>query len=138
MSVTQPNETQRPTILVVEDEPIVRMVTVAMLEDMGFRATEAANAAAVLAKVDPGEGALEAVLLDINIPGARGRDMVDEIRAVRPNLPVLIASGADTEELRQRFIQHGQLDFLPKPYANAELRQALERLGLRRAGPSRA
>ncbi|RKK06056.1 response regulator [Pseudoroseomonas wenyumeiae] len=130
MSVTQPNETQRPTILVVEDEPIVRMVTVAMLEDMGFRATEAANAAAVLAKVDPGEGALEAVLLDINIPGARGRDMVDEIRAVRPNLPVLIASGADTEELRQRFIQHGQLDFLPKPYANAELRQALERLGL--------
>ncbi|MBC9177126.1 response regulator [Pseudoroseomonas ludipueritiae] len=130
MSVTQPNESQRPTILVVEDEPIVRMVTVAMLEDMGFRATEAANAAAVLAKVDPGEGALEAVLLDINIPGARGRDMVDEIRTIRPNLPVLIASGADTEELRQRFIQHQQVDFLPKPYANAELRQALERLGL--------
>jgi CheY-like chemotaxis protein len=130
MSVTQPDQTQRPTILVVEDEPIVRMVTVAMLEDMGFRATEAANAAAVLAKVDLGEGALEAVLLDINIPGARGRDMVDEIRAVRPNLPVLIASGADTEELRQRFVQHGQVDFLPKPYANAELRQALERLGL--------
>lgn len=130
MSVTQSNETQRPTILVVEDEPIVRMVTVAMLEDMGFRATEAANAAAVLAKVDPGEGALKAVLLDINIPGARGRDMVHEIRAVRPNLPVLIASGADTEELRQRFIQHEQVDFLPKPYANAELRQALERLGL--------
>jgi CheY-like chemotaxis protein len=130
MSVNQPTDHQRRTILVVEDEPIVRMVTVAMLEDMGFRATEAANAAAVMAKVDPGEGALEAVLLDINIPGARGRDMVDEIRAVRPGLPVLIASGADTEELRERFVGHDQVDFLPKPYANAELRQALERLGL--------
>jgi CheY-like chemotaxis protein len=130
MSVTQPNDTPRPTILVVEDEPIVRMVTVAMLEEMGFHTTEAANAAAVLARVDPGEGALQAVLLDINIPGARGRDMVSEIRAVRPGVPVLIASGADTEELRERFVQHGGVDFLPKPYANAELRQALGRLGL--------
>ncbi|MBO1075818.1 response regulator [Roseomonas marmotae] len=130
MIATQPDDPIRPTILVVEDEPIVRMVTVAMLEEMGFRATEAANAAAVLARVDPGEGALKAVLLDINIPGARGRDMVDEIRARRPGLPVLIASGADTEELRERFDRHGHIDFLPKPYANAELRQALNRLGL--------
>jgi CheY-like chemotaxis protein len=134
MSATQSSESWRPTILVVEDEPIVRMVTVAMLEDMGFRATEAANAAAVLARVDPGEGDLNAVLLDVNIPGARGRDMVGEIRAVRPGLPVLIASGADTDELRQRFIRHDQIGFLPKPYANAELRQALDSLGLDQPG----
>lgn len=120
----------RPTILVVEDEPIVRMVTVAMLEDLGFRATEAATAAALLARIAPAEGVLKAVLLDVHIPGAGGRDMVGEIRAVRPEVPVLIASGADTEELRQRFDHHGGIDFLPKPYANAELRQALERLGV--------
>ncbi|MDB5371054.1 MAG: hypothetical protein JWP20_2612 [Roseomonas sp.] len=131
MTPTAPTDATQPsTVLVVEDEPIVRMVTVAMLEDMGFRATEAANAAAVLARVEPAEGALRAVLLDVNIPGARGRDMVGEIRAIRPDLPVLIASGADTEELRQRFDRHGQIEFLPKPYAIAELRQALARLGL--------
>jgi CheY-like chemotaxis protein len=124
------SDTAPATILVVEDEPIVRMVTVAMLEDMGFRATEAANVAALLARVDLGEGALRAVLLDVNIPGARGRDMVSEIRAIRPGLPVLIASGADTEELRQRFLQHDGIGFLPKPYANAELRQALTSLGI--------
>ncbi|MBO1078650.1 response regulator [Roseomonas haemaphysalidis] len=123
-------DTSRPTILVVEDEPIVRMVTVAMLEDMGFRAVEAATAAALMSCIDPAEGTLRAVLLDVHIPGAAGRDMVQEIRAQRPEVPVLIASGADTEELRQRFDRHGGIDFLPKPYANAELRRALERLGL--------
>jgi len=130
MMDTQTPDGAQPTILVVEDEHIVRMVTVAMLEDMGFRATEAATASAAIARLDPAEGLLQAVLLDINIPGARGRDMVGEIRAIRPNLPVLIASGADTEELRLRFNGHGQVDFLPKPYANAELREALGRLGL--------
>lgn len=125
-----PSDGSQPTILVVEDEHIVRMVTVAMLEDMGFRATEAATASAAIARLDPSEGTLRAVLLDINIPGARGRDMVGEIRALRPGLPVLIASGADTEELRLRFDRHGQVDFLPKPYANAELREALGRLGI--------
>lgn len=123
-------DASRPTILVVEDEPIVRMVTVAMLEDMGFHAIEAANAAALMSHIDPAGAALKAVLLDVHIPGAVGRDMVQEIRALRPEVPVLIASGADTEELRQRFKRHGGIDFLPKPYANAELRQALERLGL--------
>jgi CheY-like chemotaxis protein len=123
-------EPGRPTILVVEDEPIVRMVTVAMLEDMGFRAIEAATAAAVMDCIGPAQGTLRAVLLDVHIPGAVGRDMVQEIRAQRPDVPVLIASGADTEELRQRFHRHGSIDFLPKPYANAELRQALERMGL--------
>lgn len=130
MNAASAADASRPTILVVEDEPIVRMVTVAMLEDMGFRATEAATAAATLARLDPAEGALKAVLLDVHIPGAVGRDMVGEIRALRPGLPVLIASGADTEELRQRFDRHGTIDFLPKPYANAELRKALERLGV--------
>jgi CheY-like chemotaxis protein len=130
MSAADTPDTSRPTILVVEDEPIVRMVTVAMLEDMGFRAVEAATAAAAISRIDPAEGALQAVLLDVHIPGAVGRDMVQEIRALHPDVPVLIASGADTEELRRRFDRHGSIDFLPKPYANAELRRALERLGL--------
>ncbi len=130
MSLADPADADRPTLLVVEDEPIVRMVTVAMLEDMGFRVLEAATAAAAMASVSPAGGALRGILLDVHIPGAAGRDMVGEIRALRPEVPVLIASGADTEELRQRFQHHGGVGFLPKPYANAELRQALDRLGL--------
>ncbi|EHL97800.1 response regulator receiver domain protein [Acetobacteraceae bacterium AT-5844] len=125
-----PDDDTQPTILVVEDETVVRMVTVAMLEDMGFRAEEAANANAAIACLNPARGRPRAVLLDINVPGAQGRDMVSEIRAVWPDLPVVIASGADPEELRLRFRGRQQIDILPKPYANAELRDALGRLGL--------
>jgi len=122
-------------ILIVEDEPLIRMFVVDTLEDSGFQVTEADSAADALAKLGAEGSAFAAVIIDVGLPDRPGDGLADEAHAKWPDLPVVIASGRDRNELARRFSQDSRIAVLGKPYTSHMLLNALRDLGVTAGTP---
>jgi DNA-binding response OmpR family regulator len=122
-------------ILVVEDEMLIQMLAAEILEELGFNAETAGSAAEAKSKLSLLKGEVDAVILDIGLPDARGDVMLGEIRAAYPALPVLITSGQDEAGLRTQFVGLERVGFLSKPYVLGQLRSALASVGVVAATP---
>lgn len=84
----------RPCILVVEDEPLVRWIAVEFLQDDGFRVMEAADAHEALALLQTKSSVVDLIFSDIQMPGGlNGCDLARWVRDNRPGLPVILTSG---------------------------------------------
>ena len=117
------------TVLVVEDDALVRNFVTAQLTALGYRAVAAADAAAALDKLKSGER-VDLLFTDVVMPGGiSGRQLADEADRIRPGMKVLYTSGYTDDTV----MHHGRLDpgvlLLQKPYRKDELarmvRQAL-------------
>lgn len=117
-------------VLVVEDEILVRMVVVDQLLDAGFQVEEAGTAAEALRVINEAGSRFGAAILDIGLPDRKGDDLAAELHVVRPDLPIIIASGYDSPELRDRFAGNARLRFVQKPYDERFLLDMLADLGL--------
>ncbi|MEJ0065431.1 MAG: response regulator [Caulobacteraceae bacterium] len=94
------------TILVVEDEESVREAALAMIEELGYRRLEAADAESALAVLEKGER-VDLVFTDVVMPGPlRTRDFAQRMRELRPGMPVLFTSGYTDNAI----IHQGRLD----------------------------
>ena len=88
-----PRSDQGETVLVVDDEPTVRMLITDILEELGFTAIEAADSAAGL-KVLQSDVRIDLLVTDVGLPGGmNGRQMADAARVGRPDLKVLFITG---------------------------------------------
>ena len=114
-------------VLVVEDEVLIRMLAVDLLGDLGHRCDEAGTAAEALERLN-GQHAYGLVLLDIGLPDMRGDELIRHIRARDAGLPLLVASGEDARELKERLGAFAPIGFLAKPYDLERLRGALSTL----------
>jgi PAS domain S-box-containing protein len=118
------------TILVVEDDDMVRAHVVAQLESLGYRTLAAPDGAAALALVEEGIR-FDLLFTDVIMPGGMsGRQLAEELRKRWPSLPVLYTSGYTENAI----VHHGRLDagvaLLNKPYRKADLaRKVREVLG---------
>lgn len=111
-----------PTVLLIEDEALIRMGTTAMLEDGGFRVIEAANAdeAQILIADHP---EISVVVTDVQMPGSMdGLALASLLHRDHSHIPVLITSGRTG---LQEAKQHGAANYLPKPYTAAAIEKAL-------------
>ncbi len=115
-------ESARPTILVVEDEPLVRMAATDMIRDLGLAVVEAADAESAL-EILKGSGKIDILFTDVGLPGMRGPELAVKAKKLRPGLRVIFASGygeggqgvpADAEQLSKPYDQ-GDLATLMKP-----------------------
>jgi len=109
------------TILVVEDDQLVRGYVSAQLAHLGYRTVVAASGPAALAEIDKGL-AFDLLFTDVIMSGGmNGRQLVDAVRARRPHVRVLFTSGYTEDAISH----HGRLDpgvlLLPKPYRKSEL-----------------
>ncbi|MHA7061784.1 response regulator [Azospirillum argentinense] len=119
-AATPPRE--RLSILVVEDDTLVRLTTLDMLADLGHDALEAGDAAEALEVL--GRGPVDVLLTDVGLPGLSGSDLADEARRRQPGLAIVMATGYSS------FLHPGAVT-LPKPYSREGLEQALaEAVGL--------
>ncbi len=97
---------QGETVLVVDDEPTVRMLVTEVLEDLGYTAIEAADGPAGL-KVLRSDVRIDLLVTGVGLPGGmNGRQVADAGRAVRPELRVLFITGYAENAV----LNHGQLD----------------------------
>jgi DNA-binding response OmpR family regulator len=119
------------TVLVVDDEPIVREVVVRYLERDGHNAVEAADAESARAALDLHLPSL--VVLDLMLPGADGLELCREIRA-RSDMPVIMLTARAEEADRIVGLELGADDYVTKPFSPREL-TARVRTVLRRAAP---
>jgi CheY-like chemotaxis protein len=127
--LTRPVEVPLRTILLVEDETLVRMVTVDALRDLGFRVEEACSASEALGKVGVLDGTIEAAIIDIGLPDRRGDALAREIRERFARLPIVIASGY-SESSVEGLDGDELMGFLDKPYDSQQLTSVLGRLGV--------
>ncbi|WP_232629528.1 hybrid sensor histidine kinase/response regulator [Methylobacterium sp. Leaf118] len=119
-----PRAEQGETVLIVDDEPTVRMLVTEVLEDLGYTAIEAADSAAGL-KVLQSDVRIDLLVTDVGLPGGmNGRQMADAGRVSRPDLKVLFITGyAENAALGSGQLEPG-MAVLTKPFV-------VETLGLR-------
>jgi DNA-binding response OmpR family regulator len=117
-------------ILLVEDEPLIRMVTAEMLGDAGFQVEEAATATEAMAKLSAATSGIEAAIIDVGLPDRPGDALAQEMRQISAYLPILIASGYDSERVAPLFKDDNRVKFVGKPYTGTALIEALHALGV--------
>ena len=113
------------TVLVVDDEPTVRMLVVDALEELGYAAIEAGDGAAGL-KIVQSNVRIDLLITDVGLPGGmNGRQLADAARAIRDELKVLFITGyAENAVLNHGHLAHG-MDVLTKPFAMDTLGQRI-------------
>lgn len=118
------------TILVVEDEPDLRVLFARMLRELGYRPLEAANGVEGLTILRQKGSAVDLVLTDIAMPTMNGRELGNQVAREFPGLPVLYMSGyTDTDIVARGLLEH-DMPFLQKPFMPdamaVHLRQVLD------------
>jgi CheY-like chemotaxis protein len=120
-----PVKAEGNTILLVEDDEIMRRLTRRMLEDHGYTVIEAPNgkAALQLAQSHPGEIGL--VLTDVMMPAMNGPDLAAQLRQSHPNLQVVYMSGYTGELIGQDELMKSGFALLEKPFTRTALLSAV-------------
>ncbi len=113
------------TVLLVEDEPMVRTVAERALTRHGYTVLTATNGEEALEIIERGEE-IALLISDVVMPLMDGPTMVREARKSRPELPILFMSGYAEEQLRKS-IDIANVAFLPKPFSVQELAEAVRR-----------
>ncbi|MBC3272876.1 PAS domain S-box protein [Pseudomonas sp. SWRI81] len=116
-TITAPcTATSGETVVVVEDDPAVRMLVLDLLKQLGYRAYEAVDATAALALLDT-IAQVDLLVTDVGLPGMNGRQLAEIARQQRPGLKVLFMTGyAQIAAERQGFLEEG-MDMVAKPFA---------------------
>jgi signal transduction histidine kinase/CheY-like chemotaxis protein len=122
-------------VLVVDDEFLLRMLIVDTLAEGGLQAEEVGSFEEAIAKIPSIRDSLAAAIIDVGLPDRPGDELVAPLRAMRPGLPVILATGYASEAVRQRFAQDVRTRIMAKPFDPAALLAALEAFGIRLAKP---
>ncbi len=103
------------TVLVVEDEQVVRAVILEMLGEQGYRTLEAVDGPSGL-KILRDDPCIELLITDVGLPGMNGRQLADQARETRPDLKILFVTGyAESVAISDGFLQPG-MEMITKPF----------------------
>ena len=125
-ALTQPAEAAEPirggheTVLVVEDEPVLREMVSDMLKGHGYQVLEAGTGIEALKVWDESEAHVDLLLTDMVMPeGMTGAELAEQLRRRKPDLKIICSSGYSPEIMEKN--SHGDIAFLPKPYHPPQL-----------------
>ena len=115
------------TIMVVEDDALVRNFVIAQLQSLGYRTVGAANGPAALNLIEDGQ-AFDLLFTDVIMPGGMsGRELAEKVLKLRPDIKVLYTSGyTDNAIVHQGRLDPGVL-LLTKPYRKSQLANMIRR-----------
>ncbi|MDB6109959.1 MAG: Histidine kinase [Pedosphaera sp.] len=114
------------TILVVEDEPVLRDLAQLILQDCGYRVLDAASGVDALTVWQRHQGGIDLLLTDMIMPdGLSGKDLADSLLSAKPDLKIIFTSGYNVEDIRAEMNGKGSSRFLQKPYSRSTLAQAV-------------
>ena len=114
------------TVLLVEDDPDVRIVTAAQLKQLGYKVHAVANGMEAIDVIESPAN-IDITLTDLVLPGGiDGVALVKEAMLARPRMGVLCMSGYDPTQKHRKWLEIQNIDFLEKPFSRGRLAQALD------------
>ncbi|SFT98091.1 Response regulator receiver domain-containing protein [Pseudomonas marincola] len=121
--------TSAQTILLVEDDAVVRTLTLEVLEAFGYNVFGAEDADSALT-ILRSEQALSLLMTDIGLPDISGLELAEQAQALRPDIPILLASGYDAQPHQglQNGGGNGLIATITKPFQLDQLRNTLQSL----------
>ncbi len=131
---TGPASAEGLRILLVDDDELIRESVASVLEILGHTVMVASGGQAALDLLAAGHPA-DLVILDMNMPGMNGAEALPRILALRPGLPVLMATGYSDEDIAPLIAGHPNVSSIQKPFSMKELKRKLDGLGIRHAEP---
>jgi two-component system cell cycle sensor histidine kinase/response regulator CckA len=116
------------TILVVDDVENLRNMLATILRGSGYTVITAGNGGEALPIGEHYEGDIDLLITDMVMPGMSGIELAAKFKAVRPNIPVLLISGAGDSDLIRRGLTVGNIELLFKPFALGKLLDTVNRI----------
>ena len=116
------------TVLVVDDEKMVRDMTCEMVEIFGFTTLQASDGSEAVEVFTGSKEDISCVILDLTMPRMDGLATFIKLRSIKPDVQVILASGFSEQDATSRFSGQGLAGFLQKPYSIEMLRKELERI----------
>jgi len=116
------------TVLVVDDEEVVRRVVKSMLERHGYKALLAEDGLQAVEILEQMRDEIALIILDLTMPVMNGEEALRRLKLINPDVPILLSSGYNEMEAIQRFAGKGLAGFIQKPYTSARLAEKLRSL----------
>ena len=111
------NTTGTETILLVEDEDVIRLMLNEILTSQGYSVLEAGRGADALALAEKTSKPVDLLVTDMSMPGMTGWDLAKTLRASHPDLPILFVSGHNDHETNRWGKMDGPVEHLFKPFS---------------------
>ena len=112
------------TVLVVDDEPLIRDVLGELLRDAGYDVAHAENGRDALAVLEARP--VDVILLDLRLPDGSGLEIFEQIRSLDERIPVIFVTVDKAADSAIEAMKRGAFDYLSKPLDPAQLRRALQ------------
>jgi DNA-binding NtrC family response regulator len=115
---------RRPTVLFAEDDTALRKIVEGLLDDAGFEvlsAEDGEQALALFVERTQAGAVPDAVLADINMPNMDGLELIDRIKALEPQIPVVFVTAYSSVESAVTALRKGAFDYITKPFRNDHL-----------------
>jgi len=132
------SRTHAARILYVDDDESIIFLMTRLLQRQGYRVSGYTDARAAVAAMRAAGSQFDLAITDYNMPGMSGLEVVRALREIRPALPVALASGYITEELRAQALAAGVSELIYKPNTMDELCKAVARLAASLPKPHRS
>ncbi|MEN2978745.1 sigma-54 dependent transcriptional regulator [Tistrella bauzanensis] len=114
-----------PTILIVDDDPAQRRLLEATIGRFGYRPRPVGSGEEAVRLLMPGRERVDAVLLDLTMPGLSGIDVLNQVRPIRPHLPILVFTAHGGIDVAVQAMRAGATDFMVKPVSADRLQIAI-------------
>jgi len=115
------------TLLVADADPWVQDPIVVLLRQAGYEILTANDGRDAVTIFEQNADEVVAVLLDCHMPGGSGEEVFEQLRRIRPNIPVVMMSGFAEQDVIGRFLGMGVVGFLRKPFGPLSLFQAVQK-----------
>jgi CheY-like chemotaxis protein len=124
LETTEPARTE--TILIVDDERVIRVVVRNILQKHGYTVLEAANGTEAMALLESGDQAVDLVVTDMVMPGMTGVELIQRIETADLAIPVIYISGYMSDSMVREATSGGDKWVLAKPFVPATLMAAVQ------------
>jgi signal transduction histidine kinase/ActR/RegA family two-component response regulator len=116
------------TVLLVDDDKVVRKLAETVLQRLGFTVLSAASGHEAVDVFKKHRDSIKCLLTDLSMPGMDGWETLKALRKIRPHLPAILSSGYDENQVMAGDHRERPQAFLPKPYTMANLKEVLRQV----------
>ncbi|HWR53082.1 MAG TPA: PAS domain S-box protein [Bryobacteraceae bacterium] len=114
------------TVLLIDDEEVVRVTTKTALENLGYQVLLASDGREGIQLFRTARGLVSLVILDMTMPGISGEETMRQLREIKSGIPIMLSSGFSEAEARNRFGNMELAGFLQKPYSLGTLAEKVK------------